>query len=348
MDVHTHQNQPNKKTRWIIKMNRRFENDHERIQSAFRNSLDFKNFALAKKYFSQCDYVNMNHHIELMEKNCADFTRYTQDMLPSNTEEEEDTVDTPPVSVVQREEVRDEEFVDLSEFVIRHYDKHHDDLSLMFKQSVKKIPSEDVSSTSDDSSSQENDLPDVTPSTSRRAGKTHHKFGEFKGVPKVERRNLVTSNLRVELVENMDDKRFELCDPATCVDCKALLYPNLPKIMRDSVIVYAGPGSGKTESIKELRRRYGFRITIRDTDHMKIGDIVPSRSILFTNRPDVLMNYDGIKIAFLPYRRHWIQQCSSKCPGTMDSWYDDVVNLLRDCVLVRRNCYLSECISFAM
>lgn len=337
-----HQDRPNKKTRWIIKMNRRFEDDHERMQQAFRKSLDFTNFGLAKKYFSQCDYVNMNHHIALMEKNCADFTHYSQDKLPL----QKDSVDTPPVPIVEKEEVR-EEVVNLSDFVIRHYDKHHDDLSLMFRENVKSVTPEEVSECTDSSTS--DNLHDVTPSISRRMGKDHHNhFGEFKGVPDVEKRNLVTSNLRIELVENMDAKRFELCDPATCVDCKALSYPNLPKISRDCFVVYAGPGSGKTQCIKELKRTYGNRITVRDTDHMKIGDVVPSKSLLFTNRPDVLMNYDGVKIAFLPYRRHWITQCSSKCPGTMDSWYDDVVNLLRDCILVRRNCYLSECIDFAM
>lgn len=339
----SHQPGPNKKTRWIIKMNRRFEDDHERILAAFQKSMDFKNFSLAKKAFAACDYSVMNHHIGLMEKGCFDTTNYHTTTFTSEVEHQ--TKQTPTTSVIKAEEQCQEEFVDLSQFIIKHYDKSFDDESLVFKpKEIDSISEEDSDAPSEECSipyDARDDLFSVTPSAKRRCGK-------FQGVPDVERRNVVTSNLTIQLVENMDESRFEHCDPAVCTDCVALSYPDLLKISSNCVVIYSGPGAGKTECIKDLRRTFGRKITIRDTDHLKSTDVVPKNSVLFTNRADVLMSYDGAKIAFLPYRRHWIDQCSSKCAGTLDSWYDDVVNLLNGCILVRRNCYLSECISFAM
>lgn len=167
-------------------------------------------------------------------------------------------------------------------------------------------------------------------------------------IPRIHKENLIVTNqdIVVDLVDHTDEE--DVCDPATCVDCTALPYPEIPEIGSDCVVIYGGPGSGKTECIKNIRKKRGKTVIIRDTDHLKSGQKVPANSVLFTNRHDIFNKYHGgLKIAFLPFRRHWLRQCLEKCPDTKDSWYDDTVGNIRRSLVIRRNCYLSDCILFS-
>lgn len=167
--------------------------------------------------------------------------------------------------------------------------------------------------------------------------------------PRIHRENVIITDaeVTVEMVENVDFNGK--CDPSTCVDCKPLSYPLQPKISPGCTMIYGGPGSGKTVCIKNIRHRYGRRVNVYDTDHLTEDCVIPGKSLIFTNRPDIFSSYKtGVKIAFIPYRRHWIRQCLEKCPHTIDRWFDDMITNIRRSFVVRRNCYLSDCIRFEM
>lgn len=134
----------------------------------------------------------------------------------------------------------------------------------------------------------------------------------------------------------------ERCDPGDCEDCQPLPRPFIPKIGSGSVVIYAGPGSGKTTLIASVKK--AKRSTIYDTDHMKIGEEVPANSLLFTDRPDIVKSYHGVKIAFVPYKKHWMRLCLKKYPQATEQWFHDQQRYLIGCLLLRRNSHISDCV----
>lgn len=130
------------------------------------------------------------------------------------------------------------------------------------------------------------------------------------------------------------------CDPSTCTTCEPLGDKDTIGVDSTSVVLYAGPGSGKTSLIKSVPPQY--RGNIYDTDHMRAGDKVPPYSLVLTNRPDVLVSSPGLRLAFLPYKACWEAQCLTKCPGMKGHWFGDACHRIKDCFVVRRNCHLSD------
>lgn len=131
------------------------------------------------------------------------------------------------------------------------------------------------------------------------------------------------------------------CDPAVCQECEPLGFPEQPSYDGPGgVVIYAGPGCGKTTLIKQLPVE--FRGVVYDSDHAP--SVLPSDCLLFTNRIDILNAHPGLKFAVIPSRSSWLERCRTKIPSAPDSWYDDLRASLKRCFIVRSDRYLSEII----
>lgn len=107
--------------------------------------------------------------------------------------------------------------------------------------------------------------------------------------------------------------------------------------------IYAGPGSGKTTLVEKIPSQY--RGMIVDTDNLQPGYQIPPRSIVLTNRPDVLASYPGVRIAVIPIFATWYHRCKEKCGDrTKPSWYLDLLRMLSRTFVLRTEKYLSDVI----
>lgn len=86
----------------------------------------------------------------------------------------------------------------------------------------------------------------------------------------------------------------------------------------DSILIYAGPGNGKTFFIEQYK---AFSHIFADTDDLSYG--VDGKQVILTNRPDLLLkNKQLLTIAFLPPRVIWDSRCFSKCGKRWQpNWY---------------------------
>lgn len=168
---------------------------------------------------------------------------------------------------------------------------------------------------------EENAVEDETPSHPKEP-KDGHPF----------RKDQVVQSVELTLSHNSPLNR---CDMVTCDSC--IPIQEVPKYDETVVVVYACPGSGKTHLINSIPLE--SRSMIYDTDH---PCQVPKYSIVFTNRPDIAECHSGISIAYLQYRRQWMQSCLSKCPHANVSWFHDAVKRLRNCVIIRGKDYISN------
>lgn len=305
---------------WIIKMNERFESDRDALFSAYRQSGDHESLGLGMRALGRGDYDEMRKYIAKMLGQPVFIRSTITGFQDINEEESEDSEKEFPVngSVNDKDE------------------KANDEKNVGHEQqcdvSPKKVEPLSVSSESVRPPVADKTFIDVVHSPE----------------PKIHSENVVTKNAKlvIELVETVDDRQ---CDPATCVDCRPIPYPDQPKIAPGCRMIYAGPGSGKTYAIQQIRNQFKGRIKVWDTDHMTKDSCVPPRSLIFTNRSDIFASYEtGVKIAFLPYRNHWLKQCLVKCPHAVTRWYDDVVANIRRSIVIRGDCWLSDRISFVM
>lgn len=302
--------------KWIIKMNERFEIDHSALFDAYRHSGDHESLGLGLKALGQCDYdsVKYYHSRMLAQPNFRETfvtCKNTNDVY-NNMKQKQDQEQQAMATYVEQK-AKDLPIVNQSQDLIDKTVSCVED---------KQSSSEQVS----------NIMPPVVME------------------PVIHRENVIIKTddlVTIELVDSeVDDS---VCDPATCVVCEAIPYPLQPKISPGCVVVYGGPGSGKTKCIRDIRRRYGKRANVWDTDHMSKDTVVPPQSLIFTNRPDIFASYNtGVKIAFVPYRRHWIRQCLEKCAHTKDSWFDDMITNIRRSLVIRENCFMSDRLLFSM
>lgn len=147
-----------------------------------------------------------------------------------------------------------------------------------------------------------------------------------------------------DIVRENNFTPVELCNIVTCTKCDPLPYGADIVTDSTSLVIYAGPGSGKTTAIMQLDP--AFRGSVYDTDHMRPNQIVNRHSVILTNRPEVLVNSLGTKLAFLPFKRHWMKQCLTKCPNAKEKWYHDVCKILKGTHVIRRNCFFRDAIKF--
>lgn len=115
-------------------------------------------------------------------------------------------------------------------------------------------------------------------------------------------------------------------------------------IMNKVIGVYSGPGGGKSEFVSRLRKQYR---RVFDTDHCDSRTIIPSYSVLVSNRIDII-NKCSVRVIHLPSRNTWLKRCRSKCGDrTQPEWYDSLLSSLQyPSVIVRSNKYLSDCVKF--
>lgn len=107
--------------------------------------------------------------------------------------------------------------------------------------------------------------------------------------------------------------------------------------------IYAGPGSGKTTLVEKIPSQY--RGMIVDTDDLQSGYRIPPRSIVFTNRPDVLASFPGVRIAVIPVFATWYHRCKDKCGDrTKPSWYLDLLKTLSHTFVLRTEKYFADVI----
>lgn len=107
--------------------------------------------------------------------------------------------------------------------------------------------------------------------------------------------------------------------------------------------IYAGPGSGKTTLVEKIPSQ--FRGLVIDTDNLQPGYQIPPRSIVFTNRPDVLASFPGVRIAVIPVFATWYQRCKEKCGDrTKPSWYLDLLKTLSRTFILRTEKYFADVI----
>lgn len=316
----------NAKEKHTEHMNRNWDRDHKSIFDALQQSGDFENFHLALKCLANEDYNQMKKHISMMVNESIAILIEKSDIEEVAKIDEDETLNAKN-EILSVDKQTKEGSVQVSDQLCALPSSilSEDVASKKLRSVERKYVEKDHFFRALDTES------DVTPSVSAR--------------PRIFHENFCLRKITIELSKYDVDEHLgiEHCDPADCTSCVALPYPLAPQIGRDSLLIYAGPGSGKTEWIKSLRlRRYFGRIF--DTDHMSPGFKVPPKSLVFTNRPDVLEQYDGTKIAFLPFRRHWLRLCSTKCPNVHDSWYDDAIRRIHGCILIRRNAYIGDCI----
>jgi hypothetical protein len=133
------------------------------------------------------------------------------------------------------------------------------------------------------------------------------------------------------------------CTMEDSCECTPLPANQIPEFESPTgLCIYSGPGNGKTTLISGLDSNY--RGIVRDTDHMRIGESVPPRSILFTNRSDVFRSFPGVKICHLPHRNVWLERCRTKCENCDDKWYSDVLACVGKCFILYSDCYLTDLI----
>lgn len=89
-------------------------------------------------------------------------------------------------------------------------------------------------------------------------------------------------------------------------------------IPKDNIILYAGPGNGKTHLLTSLKKSYLQRII--DTDDWKWA--WPKKALIVTNRHELIKsNPQCFSIAFVSSRPTWSVRCASKCSNFVDSWF---------------------------
>lgn len=114
------------------------------------------------------------------------------------------------------------------------------------------------------------------------------------------------------------------------------------------VVVYMPPGPEKEKFIMNIPE--SLRGSVYSTDARFFKTAVPKFSVVITSRSDVLQRSHALKIAVLPYRRDWIDQCSNskvfKPGANLDFAFHHVVKDLRLCFLVRKNCQFERYIKF--
>lgn len=157
---------------------------------------------------------------------------------------------------------------------------------------------------------------------------------------------LINPHSVTEILLKTEKPLRDRCDPAECSSCIALPPKEIIEIPPSAVVVYAGPGSGKTHLQSTVDKRY--RGHIYDTDHMKPGQSVSPFGVVFTNRPDLANRHAkrGLVFAFIPYRSHWMKLCLMKCPGAKQSWFADLGSYIQSSFVVRRNSFLSQVLRF--
>lgn len=136
------------------------------------------------------------------------------------------------------------------------------------------------------------------------------------------------------------------CDPVVCTQCSPLPESVVPSIPASSVVVYAGPGSGKTYLESTVKPAY--RGNLYDTDHMTADTSVASHSVVFTNRPDIARAHSkhGVVFAFVPFQAHWMKLCLTKCSNANQQWFADLGRTIQGSFVVRRNSFLSSVLRF--
>lgn len=316
--------------KWIIHLNELFENDREALYKAYRRCGDHESLGLGLKALGQKDYPLMKTYLSKMlsqpqivrETTVTDHN--AEEFYNDKKKEQEEFSDY--VNNLERpsstKELEKNSNIDI---------KHEDVLKVLRSNDKKDEPLQ-------------KSLECTSVHNIKKSGSVEPPVAKE---PLIHSENvIIKEQLTVVLVESKDDCP---CDPATCSSCKPIPYPDQPTISPGCVVIYAGPGSGKTESIRNIRRRYARRVSVWDTDHTTRDSKIPSKSLVFTNRPDIFSSYNtGVKIAFIPYRRHWIRQCLEKCPHAKDKWFDDMITNIRRSLVVRENCYLSDRVRFEM
>lgn len=321
-------------------MNQRFDADHQACFNAYRKAGDYENLQHALTALGNRDYETMKDHIRIMVADqCSFDVRYDDFVSPEEDEDEEEPVPAYECIPLRFDCGRPKPHVRTDNEELISEDRIAE---LLGEKPKPKVVEPSVESAPVVETKQKQDHETETPSVSIDAPSTSSIIPS----PKIHKNNRIAKRVVINWVEAIDVK--EGCDPTICDNCEPLPEGSFPSIEKNCVVVYAGPGAGKTQCQISLREQYGRRIRLYDTDHVKPDQKIPAKSIVFTNRADVLMSYDGARIAYLPYRRRWIRMCLSKCPGTKDSWYDDVVRLIKNSVVVRGNNYLSEDINFKL
>lgn len=152
---------------------------------------------------------------------------------------------------------------------------------------------------------------------------------------------LQISDANIDICVKVTRPVVDRCDPAVCQDCVPLAFPNLPIVSKPGgVVIYTGPGGGKTTLIKQLPQE--FRGVVYDSDHAP--SILQPDCLLFTNRIDILNMHPGLKFAVVPSRSVWLERCRTKIPSAPDCWYDDLRTSVQRCFLIRSNKFLSDII----
>lgn len=135
------------------------------------------------------------------------------------------------------------------------------------------------------------------------------------------------------------------CDIRTCTTC---IQNNLNIISNCDVMIYSGPGNGKTTFLQTIPLSHLGRFY--DTDHLSTEQAkgLEFRSIVITNQWH-LLQHSKIKIIHLPSPKVWLQRCRTKCKDAPISWYTDLLNgIPPDSMIIRSDKYLGEVVRWSM
>lgn len=102
----------------------------------------------------------------------------------------------------------------------------------------------------------------------------------------------------------------------------------LQLISSANVLIYAPPGYGKTQYVNQRSSKDYFKVI--DTDDLP-DDVPPNNyPVLITNYWQLINTVKANYIlAFLPGREHFENLCRFRGLAYEDSWYDDVLNALK-------------------
>lgn len=135
----------------------------------------------------------------------------------------------------------------------------------------------------------------------------------------------------------------------TCTEERVIVRPHIAdKIFhgdrtRYEVVIYAGPGSGKSTWNDIKRTDDSVTVNIPDTDFMSDWKYKPS--VIITNMPH-LLKYAAVGIALIPSREVWEKRLLSKGCTPKSDWYDGMLCETHCAkVKMKTDAYLSVAIS---